>query len=75
MKVLKKQNNNSLGETVTLSKVSSVQMPQRPPPSLNLKVVAGGKHPSIKQIQREKIFDQDMLELLAKTALLNETEQ
>ena len=27
MKVLKKQNNNSLGGTVALSKVSSVQMP------------------------------------------------
>ena len=65
MKVLRKQGTrNSQGETVTLTKVASVTIPQRPPPSL--KVIAGGKHPSIKHIQREKILDLEMVEMLSK---------
>ena len=66
MKVIKKQGTrNGHGETMTLTKVASVNFPQRLPPSL--KVMAGGKHPSIKSIQRDKILDLEMIEMLNKT--------
>ena len=51
-------------DPLTEAKLVPVTTTQRIPPSL--KVMAGKKHPSIKSIQRDKILDLDMIELLAK---------
>ena len=65
MKVIKRQGSrNREDDPLIEAKIVPVTTTQRIPPSL--KVMAGKKHPSIKSIQRDKILDLEMIELLAK---------